>query len=94
MIDAPESAAPGVELTARGAAIRGIGNFASATTFALRRTEDGDLEPDWDSVREFCRAPEARESVLVFGFTFIVWSRFLEAADREGYRFDVPSPRR
>jgi hypothetical protein len=89
VLDAPESAAVGHDLTARGAAIRGIANFASQTLFAMRLAPSGDLHPDWDAIVAFL-AQHAAGPVLLFGFTFIVWSRFLAEAQRRGLHFHVP----
>jgi hypothetical protein len=88
VLDAPESAQAGDQLTARGAAIRGIGNFASSTTFAFRLLPGGDLEPDIDALQRFF-AEHADEQPLLFGFTFIVWSRFLLEMEKIGLRFDA-----
>ena len=89
VLDAPESAAEGDALTARGAAIRGVGNFARETTFGMRLLPNGDLEPDWRRIEAFF-AEHGREPVLLFGFTFIVWSRFVQEAERRGLRFPAP----
>jgi hypothetical protein len=86
VLDAEESVGVGDSLTARGAAIRGIGNFASETVFAMQKLESGELEPEWDRTQAFFdRAGDA--PVLLFGFTFMVWTRFLLEAERRGIRF-------
>ena len=87
-LDAAESAAAGEHLTARGAAIRGVGNFASETVFGLKLLPSGELEPDWDAIDGFF-ARHGAEETLVFGFTFIVWTRFLLEAERREKRFRV-----
>lgn len=89
VLDAAESAGTGDNLGARGAAIRGIGNFGSSMHFALRRVENGDLEPDWDAVDAFAEEHGAGP-VLLFGFTFIVWTRFLQAARAAGRTLQLP----
>ena len=76
VLDAAESVAAGDSLTARGAAIRGIGNFASETVFAMDRSPSGDLQPDWDRIEASSPSITA-QPVLLFGFTFIVWTRFV-----------------
>ena len=92
VLDSPEAVAAGGELTARGAAIRGIANFASQTTFAMRGERDGDLVPDFHAVTDFFAANRDRP-ILIFGFTFIIWTRFVMEAERHGMRFDVPRRR-
>jgi len=89
VLDAPESAQAGDQLTARGAAIRGVGNFASTTTFAFRQLPDGDLQPDIDAIHSFF-AEHSQTRPLLFGFTFIVWTRFILEMERMGERFDAP----
>ena len=88
VLDAAESAAAGDTLTARGAAIRGVGNFASQTVYALRKKPDGDLEPDWPAIEEFfCK--HAAQPILLFGFTFMVWTRFVAPAEERKLQFDA-----
>ena len=86
VLDAAESAAAGDTLTARGAAIRGVGNFASQTEYALRKKPDGDLEPDWPAIEEFIQN-HASQPILLFGFTFMVWTRFVAPAEERGLKF-------
>jgi hypothetical protein len=88
VLDIAESAAVGDTLTARGAAIRGVGNFASETVFALRKTAEGDLEPDWPTIESFFRDHSQRQ-ILLFGFTFMVWTRFVELAEQRGLAFEA-----
>lgn len=89
VLDVPESVGDGGTLTARGAAIRGIGNFASSTTFAMRQGEGGSVDPDWDAVTAFFEQ-HGDEPVLIFGFTFIVWSRVVLEAEAHSLSFRAP----
>jgi hypothetical protein len=89
VLDIPDVASAGESLTARGAAIRGLANFASETTFAMRKLPSGDMEPAWDVVQDFFRA-HGNGPMLVFGFTFIVWSRFVAEGERQGLKFRSP----
>ncbi len=86
VLDAAESAAAGDTLTARGAAIRGVGNFASQTVYALRKKPDGDLEPDWPAIEAFFEN-HAAQPILLFGFTFMVWTRFVALAEERKLAF-------
>ncbi|MCC6126035.1 MAG: acyl-protein synthetase [Pirellulales bacterium] len=88
VLDAAESAAAGDTLSARGAAIRGVGNFASQTFFALRKTPEGDLESDWPAIEDFFRK-YAAQPILLFGFTFMVWTRFVERAEERNLQFNA-----
>ncbi len=88
VLDAAESAGEGDSLTARGAAIRGIGNFASQTVFAMRKRPDGDLETNWSAVDQFFEK-YASAPIILFGFTFMVWTRFVVEAERRNVRFSA-----
>ncbi len=89
VLDAAESAGAGDSLSARGAAIRGISAFASETVFAMTNSPDGSLTPDWDAIESFF-ARHRNDAVLLFGFTFIVWTRFVLEAERGGRQFQAP----
>jgi len=86
VLDAAESAAVGDTLTARGAAIRGVGNFASKTVYALQKRTNADLGLDWPVIEEFFAA-HAAERILLFGFTFMVWTRFVMLLEERGLAF-------
>ncbi len=89
VIDAAESVQSGDTLTARGAAIRGVGNFASETVFGLDLSSSGDLAENVDRIAGFF-AKHGGGPVLLFGFTFIVWTRFVLALERLGVAFHAP----
>jgi len=88
VLDSGDSTAAGDSLTARGAAIRGVANFASETVYAMDRDSGGDLSVQWDRVGDFFDR-HCSEPVLLFGFTFIVWTRFVLEAERRGAAFDA-----
>jgi len=88
VLDCEESAAAGDVLSARGAAIRGLGSFARDTSYALKRAADGDLELDLPAVEAFF-AEHAGSPILMFGFTFMVWTRALLRLRAIGARFDA-----
>jgi hypothetical protein len=89
VLDSADSTAAGESLTARGAAIRGVGNFASETVYAMTSTPSGDLSPQWDVIADFFARHQGRP-ILLFGLTFIVWTRFIVEARRRGVAFDSP----
>lgn len=89
VLDAAESVQAGGQLTARGAAIRGIGNFASSTQFAFRSLPGGELALDRDAIETFF-ANHGGDRPLLFGFTFIVWTRFVLELERLGLTFRAP----
>lgn len=89
VLDAADAVAVGDSLGARGAAIRGVGNFALETAFAMDRTPAGDLAANWDRIAEFFTKHDGRP-VLLFGFTFVVWTEFVLEAQRRGVSFHAP----
>ncbi|MGW8258477.1 MAG: LuxE/PaaK family acyltransferase, partial [Thermoguttaceae bacterium] len=89
VLDAAESAPTGDTLTARGAAIRGVGNFASEMVFAMNSLPNGDLQTDWPRIEDFF-LKHSQEPILLFGFTFMVWTHFVEEAQRRGIKFQAP----
>ncbi|MGA2059065.1 MAG: acyl-protein synthetase [Thermoguttaceae bacterium] len=89
VLDAQESVAAGDTLTARGAAIRGVGNFASETIYGMKKQANGDLAADWVCIEDFFQR-HGQKPVLLFGFTFMVWTRFVEEAERRAIKFQAP----
>jgi len=88
VLDCAEINRPGHQLTARGAAVRGLMPFASELVYALVQTEAG-LEPDIEVMKRFFAA-HAGQDVLLFGFTFMVWSDLVLKLRRRGIRFNHP----
>ena len=73
---------------ARAAGILGFSNFGRDHLYLL----DEQLQPDWNKLEQWlAAAPE--EPVLLYGFTFIVWQSFVQAArsDRRQLRFPAGS---
>lgn len=73
------------KFNARAAGILGFSNFGRDHLYLL----DEDLVPLWDRLDEWL-ARHPGEPVFLFGFTFIVWQSFLQAARRAGRRFELP----
>ena len=71
--------------SARAAGVAGFSIFSSGICYAL----DENMELDTEDITRFCQA-HGREPVLVFGFTYIIWQRVLEALERSGLQFDLP----
>jgi phenylacetate-coenzyme A ligase PaaK-like adenylate-forming protein len=86
VLDCEDSAGAGDTLTARGAAIRGVGNFASETVYAMNKQPDGNLAPDWPRIEDYFNR-HGQEPVLLFGFTFVIWTAFVEEAERRAVKF-------
>lgn len=75
-------------INARGAAIRGISNFASKITFAMDKQND-DIEINIDRLKEF--ENNYRESeVIVYGFTYIIWLKLVKVLEEKGITLSLP----
>ncbi len=89
VLDAADSIGQGDSLTARGAAIRGVANFAAETAYAMDRGPTGDLEANWGRIEGFF-AEHRDQPVLLFGFTFVVWTQFVVEAERRRMVLHAP----
>ncbi len=89
VVDVLGSVRGGPELGARGAAIQSLQPFATAVTYCLSQGSRGELALDVKKVLEF--ADSHRESsVLVYGFTYILWNHLVKPLLAEGIGLDMP----
>ena len=65
--------------SARGAGILGFSLLGYDVTYAL----DEDMQLDFDTVEAFCRKHKD-ESILIFGFTFMIWEYFYKKLAETG----------
>jgi len=92
VIDTPENVRSQGELGARGAAIQGLGSFATETVCCLRSGPDGNTSLDLTKLLEF--AAKWREAeVLTYGFTYVVWTQLVEPLERQGITLDISNVR-
>ncbi|MCY6960601.1 LuxE/PaaK family acyltransferase [Clostridium brassicae] len=75
-------------MTARGAAVRGVSVFASKTVYVMDN-HNGNLEINVDRLLEFQKKYKDQE-VLIYGFTYIVWSKFVNILKQKGIKIDLP----
>jgi hypothetical protein len=92
VIDTPENVRTQGELGARGAAIQGLGSFATETVCCLRRDPDGNTSLDLEKLLD-CAAKWREAEVLAYGFTYVVWTQFVQSLQRQGITLDVPNIR-
>jgi hypothetical protein len=92
VIDTPENLRSQGELGARGAAIQGLGSFATETVCCLRRDPDGNTSLDIEKLLD-CAAKWRDAEVLAYGFTFVVWTQVVELLHRQGVTLDMPNVR-
>jgi hypothetical protein len=78
------------ELGARGAAIQGLQPFASQVTYCLRLNDCGELKLDRDCVVDFARK-ESGATVLVYGFTYLLWNHFVKPMMEAGISLKLPN---
>ncbi|MHA1583994.1 MAG: LuxE/PaaK family acyltransferase [Promethearchaeota archaeon] len=76
-------------LTARGAAIRGIaGNFGRQKVYVMDE-RNGDLFVNFEKLKAFQNEFEG-QSIIVSGFTYIIWSRFVKQVREAGIKLNFP----
>ncbi|WP_315115041.1 acyl-protein synthetase [uncultured Clostridium sp.] len=75
-------------LTARGAAVRGVSNFSNKIVYAMDK-EGEDLKINFDRLHKF-QEEHGHEEVLVYGFTYIIWSKFIKAIEKTNEKFSLP----
>ncbi|MHA1794315.1 MAG: LuxE/PaaK family acyltransferase [Promethearchaeota archaeon] len=75
-------------LTARGAAIRGISNFGKKVVYVMDEI-DGELYLNVERLEKFIEEFRGQE-ILVSGFTYIIWTRFVSQLKETGVHLDFP----
>lgn len=76
---------------ARVAATRGFLNLASSVTYGLIQDSRGGLEVDIRAIESALEAAHAaNQPVVVFGFTFVLFTDVLQAMERRGFRVVLP----
>jgi hypothetical protein len=71
---------------ARAAGILGFSTLGRDHFYLL----DAALKPDWDALTAYLER-QGDTPILLFGFTFIVWQQFVEAARAEGVSIRFPA---
>ncbi|MEQ8156902.1 MAG: acyl-protein synthetase [Clostridiaceae bacterium] len=76
------------KLSARGAAIRGISSYGRSLTYVMESIDD-DLQLNIEKLKEFEKKNKDKE-VLVYGFTYIIWSRFIKVLKEKDIKLNLP----
>src|SRR5271157_950242 len=92
VIDTPENLAAQAELGARGAAIQALGSFATEVVSCLRPGHNGDSSVDLEKLLA-CAAKWKDADVLVYGFTYVIWTNLVQPLQHQGITLDVPNVR-
>jgi hypothetical protein len=90
VVDLPGTVGGGRELGARGAAIQGLQPFANEVTYCLSSDKNGELELDIGKVLEFGKHWQDA-SVLVYGFTYILWNHLVRPLMAESISLNMPN---
>ena len=85
IIDSPKVVKDRNLFSARGAAILGLSMLARDRTYAL----DENMQLNVEVVKEFCQKYEG-QSVLLFGFTFMVWQHLYSELKRLNLKLNLP----
>ncbi|MGG7076688.1 acyl-protein synthetase [Clostridium sardiniense] len=88
VIDSEDSNKRGDSITARGAAIRGVSSFASKIVYAMDKSGD-DLILNLKRIQDFVDT-YGEEEVLIYGFTYIIWSKFIKELEKIGIVLNLP----
>lgn len=83
VVDAAKSNQAGTDVSARGAAIRGLQPFARSTTYCLDSGDGDDLALNESVLNRFLEE-NADAPVLIYGFTYILWTKFLQPLAARG----------
>jgi len=89
IIDDVASNKKGDSITARGAAIRGVSAFASEICYVMDKDLD-ELKVNIDRLRAF-ELKHKDEKIIVYGFTYILWSKFLKVLKKEQIQLNIPN---
>jgi phenylacetate-coenzyme A ligase PaaK-like adenylate-forming protein len=92
VIDTPENLRTQGELGARGAAIQGLGSFATEVICCLRCDSEGNASLDLEKLLD-CAAKWKQTAVLAYGFTYVIWTQLVQPLQRRGITLNVPNVR-
>src|SRR2546427_5737600 len=92
VIDISENINTQVELGARGAAIQGLGSFATEVVCCLRRDPEGITSLELEKLLD-CAAKWRETEVLAYGFTHVMWTQLIQPLKRQGITLDIPNVR-
>ncbi len=92
VIDTPENLTARAELGARGAAIQGLGSFATEVVCCLRPDQEGDSSLDLGKLLD-CAARWKQAEVLAYGFTYVIWTHLVQPLQRKGITLGMANVR-
>ena len=90
VIDTQENLGRQSELGARGAAIQALGSFATEIVSCLHLDSQGELSLDLEKLLA-CAAKWKEAEVLVYGFTYVIWTQLVRPLKRAGITLGLPN---
>ncbi len=90
VIDTQENLGRQSELGARGAAIQALGSFATEIVSCLHLDSRGELGLDLEKLLA-CAAKWKEAEVLVYGFTYVIWTQLVGPLKRAGITLNLPN---
>lgn len=92
VIDTRENLVAQSLLGARGAAIQALSSFATEIVCCLDAARNGDASLDIEKLLA-CSAKWKDSEILVYGFTYVIWTQFVEPLRRKGITLNLPNVR-
>jgi Acyl-protein synthetase, LuxE len=92
VVDTPENMKGQAELGARGAAIQALSSFATEVLCCLVTEENGEATLDLDKLVASAEKWKSSD-VLVYGFTYVIWTQLVQPLQRRGIALDMPNVR-
>lgn len=92
VIDTPENLAAQAQIGARGAAIQALRSFATETVCCLQPSIEGEPVLDLERIVA-CAEQWNNQEVLVYGFTYVIWTQFVQPLKRAGIKLNLPNAR-
>jgi hypothetical protein len=97
VVDTPENLAAQTQLGARGAAIQALRSFATEIVCCLGSGQRGNSDPNFSGLNEekllACAAKWKDTEVLVYGFTYVIWTELVQPLLRRGVTLNLPNVR-
>jgi hypothetical protein len=97
VIDTPENLAAQSQMGARGAAIQALRSFATEIVCCLRSAQQDNSGPSISSLDEekllACAAKWRDAEILVYGFTYVIWTELVQPLLRRGITLNLPHAR-
>lgn len=90
VIDTAENLAAQAQIGARGAAIQSLSSFATEMVCCLRAGQEQDSRLDLEKLLAFA-ATWHSSAVLVYGFTYVIWTQLVQPLKREGITLNMPN---